>query len=75
MDEVFKAKTEQLQANKNWLWLGCGKDDFLFEETVDLDKWLTENKIEHRVLLSEGAHNWRCWRGYLEHVLDVVFVK
>ncbi len=75
VDEVFKAKTEQLQANKNWLWLGCGKDDFLFEETVDLDKWLTKNKIEHKVLLSEGAHNWRCWRGYLEHVLDVVFVK
>jgi len=75
VDEVFKAKTKELQANKNWLWLGCGKDDFLYQETVGLDKWLTENKIEHEVLLGEGAHNWRCWRGYIENVLDVIFVK
>ena len=75
VNETFEAKTKELQANKHWLWLGCGKDDFLIQDTKNLDKWLTENKIEHQTLMGEGAHNWYCWRGYLEKIMAELFAK
>ena len=75
IEETAQANLNGLQANQHWLWLGCGKDDFLLDDSVDFDKWLTENKVEHKTRLTKGAHNWRCWRGYLEEVLSEVFVN
>jgi enterochelin esterase family protein len=66
-------KLAELKSNKPWLWLGCGKDDFLYEDTIGFDKWLTQNGVAHQTRLTEGAHNWHCWRRYLEEVLGELF--
>jgi len=73
--EAAKENLTELKSSETWLWLGCGKDDFLFEETVSFDKWLTEKSVPHTTRITEGAHNWRCWRGYLKEVLGEVFVE
>ena len=71
--ELTTSKVIELKSSKPWLWLGCGKDDFLYDDTVKFDKLLSENGIQHTTRITEGAHNWRCWRPYLEEVLTVVF--
>ena len=73
MPAVLHEKLPQLKADGPWLWLGCGKDDFLYEENVAFDLWLDEQAIEHTTLHDDGNHNWRTWRGYLTKVLPQLF--
>ena len=73
VDQTAMMKLGDLKEHKPWLWLGCGKSDFLLQDTVKLDKWLTENEIKHQTRFTTGAHNWRCWRSYLEEILGEVF--
>ena len=75
VDELAIRKLAELKQNAPWLWLGCGKDDFLFADTTSFDKWMTDNNVEHTTRITEGAHNWRCWRRYLEEVLGEMFVE
>jgi enterochelin esterase family protein len=71
--EAASQNLDSLKTTKPWIWLGCGKDDFLYDDTVAMDKWLTENGVNHKTVITEGAHNWRCWRSYLEMILGEVF--
>lgn len=75
VDETAMSNLKALKENKHWIWLGCGRDDFLLEDTKQFDKWLTENNIDHKTRLTEGAHNWRCWRGYLEEIMAEIFAE
>ena len=71
--EALQAKLPQLQADGPWLWLGCGKDDFLYKDTVAFDQWLDEKAIDHSTLINDGNHNWQTWRGYLAKILPELF--
>ncbi len=73
MPGVLEPKISQLQTEGPWLWLGCGKDDFLYEDTVAFDQWLDKKAINHSTLIDDGNHNWRTWRGYLTVVLPKLF--
>ncbi len=73
MPAALQPKLSQLKTDGPWLWLGCGKDDFLYEDTVAFDQWLDENAIDHSTLINDGNHNWRTWRGYLAKVLPELF--
>lgn len=55
------------------LWLGVGKEDFLFEPTQKLDAFLTDKKIIHRSLITEGGHTWMNARHYLIETLQLFF--
>jgi enterochelin esterase family protein len=55
------------------LWIGCGKDDFLFEANNNLDKLLTEKKVQHVYRVSEGGHTWPVWRLYLSELTPLLF--
>lgn len=55
------------------LWIGCGKDDFLFEANNNLDKLLTEKKVNHVYRVSEGGHTWPNWRLYLSEFTPLLF--
>ena len=73
VDQTAIEKLDQLKERKPWLWLGCGRADFLLEDTINFDKWLNEKELQHTTRFTDGAHNWRCWRGYLEEILESVF--
>ncbi len=47
------------------LWIAVGKDDFLREKNEQFIARLTDAKVNYEWHLTEGAHSWPVWRGYL----------
>lgn len=56
-----------------WIWVGCGREDFLFQRNEFFHQWLTNLKVEHEYHATEGAHSWPVWRSYLMEVLPRLF--
>ena len=55
------------------LWLGVGKDDFLFVPATTFIDLLQARKLEHRTLITEGGHTWMNARHYLTDTLQLFF--
>lgn len=55
------------------LWFAIGKQDFLLEQNKALDAYLTSKNVKHQFVLTEGAHRWPVWRGYLEAFAPMIF--
>ena len=64
-----KAKNDKL----NLLWIGCGNKDFLFKENQKLITRLNTDNIKHVAHITEGAHEWRLWRLYLNELVPLLF--
>lgn len=67
----------QLQAVKKGgyklYWLACGNTDFLYERANELDAALTKNGLQHTYFVSEGGHEWKNWRLYLNTMAQLLF--
>jgi enterochelin esterase-like enzyme len=55
------------------LWLGVGKDDFLYKQAVAFQELLQERKIEHQSLVTGGGHAWMNARHYLAERMQLYF--
>jgi enterochelin esterase family protein len=55
------------------LWFAIGKEDFLLKQNQALDAFLTSKNIKHQFVLTEGAHRWPVWRGYLADFAPLIF--
>lgn len=55
------------------LWIGCGTEDFLFKANQNLIGRLKADKIDHVARITEGAHQWRIWRQYLNEFVPLLF--
>ncbi len=55
------------------LWLGVGKDDFLYQPAREFETYLQEKNIDHRSLVTEGGHTWMNARHYLAETLQLFF--
>jgi enterochelin esterase-like enzyme len=55
------------------LWLGVGKDDFLYKSAIDFMDLLKEKKIEQKNLITDGGHTWMNARHYLAETLQLYF--
>ena len=68
---------EQAQALKKagvkLYWIGCGREDFLFEGNNKLDEVLTEAGLEHTYYVNGGGHVWFNWRQYLNIFAQLLF--
>jgi sugar lactone lactonase YvrE/enterochelin esterase-like enzyme len=65
---------ENLDAKLRWLWIGCGRDDFLFQTDRKFSAWLDEKGVGHRFEITAGGHSWSVWRGnYLPRVVPLLF--
>ena len=64
-----KSMNEQL----GLLWIGCGKNDFLFEANTKFIERLKTDDIKHVAHISEGGHEWRVWRRYLNEFVPLLF--
>jgi S-formylglutathione hydrolase FrmB len=66
-------RADQTNQHLKWLWIGCGKDDFLLARNEEFISRLNEAGINHEWVLTEGDHSWPVWRGYLADVLPQLF--
>jgi enterochelin esterase family protein len=55
------------------LWFAIGKQDFLLDQNKALDAFLTSKNVKHEFVLTEGAHRWPVWRGYLADFAPLIF--
>lgn len=54
-------------------WIGCGSADGAMRGTEVLDKALTKNGMEHTLYISDGGHEWKNWRLYLNTFAQLLF--
>ena len=55
------------------LWIGCGRQDSLFPGNQKFIERLEAAKIKHLTHITEGAHEWRLWRYYLNEFVPLLF--
>jgi len=55
------------------LWLGVGKDDFLYQQAAAFDGLLKTKQITHESLVTEGGHTWMNARHYLAQTVQRFF--
>ena len=56
---------ERLSKPIRLLWLGIGREDFLFEPVKESHETLQRAAIRHVWIETPGAHVWTVWRKYL----------
>jgi enterochelin esterase family protein len=54
--------------------LAIGKDDFLLKENRFFNQLLTERRVPHEYIETEGNHSWPIWRRYLAELAPRLFV-
>ena len=71
--EKLLDEPEAINEKLELLWIGCGKKDFLFEANQKFLERLNTGKIKHISHITEGAHEWRIWRNYLNELAPLLF--
>jgi len=66
---------DELNEDLALLWVGCGRDDFLFKNNSDFIAQLDSRGIRHVAHISEGAHEWPVWHRYLHEFAGLLFKK
>ncbi len=66
-------KPEETNAKFKLVWLGVGKEDFLYEPAMKFDQFLKEKGLVHQSLVTEGGHTWMNARHYLAETLQLYF--
>jgi enterochelin esterase family protein len=75
-EETLEQLLETLEASGHafeLFWVGCGRDDFLFEANQRLLKALEAGGVDHVARITDGAHEWRVWRRYLNEIVPLLF--
>lgn len=67
------ADPEKTNQQLKLFWIACGNQDFLWEAAQKLDATLTEHKIRHTFVKSEGGHVWMNWVKYLAEFAPLLF--
>ncbi len=72
LDDLL-AKVKESNDKLNLLWIGCGRKDFLFEANQKLIERLKSDNIKHVARITDGGHEWRLWRRYLNELVPLLF--
>jgi len=67
------AEPKLINKQLNLLWIGCGRSDFLFDANQKLIERLKADNIKHVAHISDGGHEWRVWRRYLNEFVPLLF--
>lgn len=54
-------------------FIGIGNSDFLFKDNVEYRKKLDAHQYKYEYMETDGGHEWRNWRKYLNHFLPEIF--
>jgi enterochelin esterase-like enzyme len=72
--EERDAKIEALKNSGYKLyWIGCGKDDFLYQSVIELRNTLDKHGFKYTYRESTGGHTWANWRIYLSEFAPLLF--
>ncbi len=66
-------KLKTLFAQKPFYYIAIGKSDFLFRDNVAFRKRLDEMGCKYEYVETDGGHEWRNWRIYLNQFLPRLF--
>lgn len=55
------------------LFIGCGKEDFLYQDNVDFVSYLKEQEIACTYVESSGTHDWVFWDSSVQKVIKWMF--
>ncbi|MFN7920190.1 MAG: alpha/beta hydrolase-fold protein [Bryobacteraceae bacterium] len=55
------------------LWIGCGREDSLFERSEKLSASLQSHDVKHVFRATAGAHTYTVWRQYLGEFAPLLF--
>ena len=69
----LKQLTALKEAKPKIYYIGIGKDDFLYQSTVNLRAMYDEIGLKYIYRESEGTHDWNSWRLYLKEFLPMCF--
>jgi len=67
------AEPKLINKQLNLLWIGCGRSDFLFDANQKFIERLKADNIKHVAHISDGGHEWRVWRRYLNEFVPLLF--
>ena len=67
------APIADLKSKLKFMFLGTGKEDFLIQVSLGLDKYLTDNGLTHTFYNPGGGHTWMNCRDYLELTAKELF--
>jgi enterochelin esterase family protein len=72
---LAKALANPAATNKKLklLWIACGKDDRLIENSRQFVEVLKKSDIHHEFQETEGNHSWPVWRRYLADFAPLLF--
>jgi enterochelin esterase family protein len=73
--ERFLGDPGAANAKLRLLWIAVGKDDFLRQRNEEFIAALKDKSIRHTWHLTEGAHAWPIWRGYLAEFAPLLFTE
>ena len=54
-------------------FIGIGNGDFLFQDNVKYRELLYSHGYKYEYMETDGGHEWRNWRKYLNHLLPELF--
>ena len=57
------------------LWIGCGRQDSLFQPNEKFVQVLKDRNINHLLHYTDGGHTWRLWRYYLAELMPLLFQR
>ena len=69
----FFSQPQQTNAQLKLLWLGVGRDDFLYQQAVAFNNFVKERGLKHETLITDGGHTWMNARHYLSETLQLFF--
>jgi enterochelin esterase-like enzyme len=75
MDETLATlgRAERAADAFRLVWLGCGRQDFLFKNNKAFLDSLTKTGVKVTYRETEGSHVWSVWRNYLHETLPLLF--
>ncbi|MGD2094731.1 MAG: alpha/beta hydrolase-fold protein [Phycisphaerales bacterium] len=72
LDDLL-TKLKKSNDKLNLLWIGCGRKDFLFQVNQKFIEQLKAENIEYIARITDGGHEWRLWRRYLNELVPLLF--
>lgn len=76
MESSFKHIYENPTKTNNdlkLLWISVGKDDFLYNQTVEFIDFLDAKNVTYKSMITEGGHTWMNVKTYLANSLPLLF--
>ena len=71
--EAAEQMKKLFAAKPRLYWIAIGKEDFLFQQNVELRQYLDKMQYPYEYYENEGGHIWRNWRIYLSMFAQRLF--